>query len=204
MYRRLFKRLLDIGLSFCLLGGLAPLMGFIAVLVWAHLGRPLLFIQERPGLYGQIFRLKKFRTMTQDRDGSGKLLADCARLTPFGRFLRRTSLDELPELTNVLLGEMSLVGPRPLLVAYLGRYDSFQSRRHNVRPGVTGLTQVKGRNAIDWKKKFELDIWYVDHLSVVVDLEILSLTAWKILTREGVNQPGQATMDEFMGSPGTP
>jgi lipopolysaccharide/colanic/teichoic acid biosynthesis glycosyltransferase len=176
-------------------------MGIVAVLVWANLGRPLFFTQERPGLNGQIFRLRKFRTMTLDCDDSGRPLEDSARLTSFGRLLRSSSLDELPELANVLLGEMSLVGPRPLLVAYLGRYDSFQSRRHSVRPGVTGLTQVKGRNAIDWKRKLELDVWYVDHLSAGLDLEILSLTTWKILTREGVNQPGRATMDEFLGSP---
>jgi lipopolysaccharide/colanic/teichoic acid biosynthesis glycosyltransferase len=202
MYRRTFKRLLDMSAAFCLLGLLAPVMGFIAMLVWFNFGRPIIFSQLRPGLNGRLFKVFKFRTMTITRDANGGLLPDDARMTPFGRFLRGTSLDELPELLNVLRGEMSMVGPRPLLAAYLARYDAHQFRRHNVKPGITGLTQVSGRNAITWDQKFELDIRYVENYSFWLDLRILSLTIWKILIREGINQPGRATMDEFRGGLG--
>ena len=149
---------------------------------------------------GTTFKIRKFRSMNRERDSSGVLLPYRDRLGFFGRFLRSVSLDELPELFNVLKGDMSLVGPRPLLMAYLPRYDAHQKRRHEVRPGITGLTQVSGRNAITWEEKLDLDIWYVDHVSFWLDLQILALTVWKILKREGINQPGHATMEEFLGS----
>jgi sugar transferase EpsL len=158
-----------------------------------------LFRQRRPGLHGQIFTIIKFRTMTDVRDAQGNLLSDAERLTRFGRFLRSTSLDELPELWNVLRGDMSLVGPRPLLMQYLPRYTPEQARRHEVRPGVTGWAQVNGRNALSWEQKFALDVWYVDHVSLRLDAKIIALTVWKILQREGISQPGQATMEEFQG-----
>jgi lipopolysaccharide/colanic/teichoic acid biosynthesis glycosyltransferase len=151
-------------------------------------------------MYGRPFVIYKFRTMTEARDAHGKLLPDRQRLTPFGRFLRITSLDETPELINVLVGEMSLVGPRPLLMRYLERYTPEQMRRHEVRPGITGWAQVNGRNAITWEQKFALDVWYVDHMSFLLDLKIILMTARKIISREGISQPGQATMEEFMGS----
>jgi lipopolysaccharide/colanic/teichoic acid biosynthesis glycosyltransferase len=161
----------------------------------------VLFRQQRPGLRGQPFILLKFRTMTEARDGQGRLLPDAERLTPFGRFLRSTSLDELPELLNVLKGDMSLVGPRPLLMQYLERYTPEQMRRHDVRPGITGWAQVNGRNAITWEHKFALDVWYVEHLSYWLDLKIVALTIWRILTRDSINEPGQATAREFLGRP---
>ncbi len=199
-YRGLGKRLLDLCVTVPLLILLSPLLGLVALLVRFRLGSPVLFRQQRPGLHGKPFVLYKFRTMTDARDEQGHLLPDSERLTPFGRFLRSTSLDELPELWNVLKGEMSLVGPRPLLMRYLDRYTPEQMRRHDVKPGITGWAQVNGRNALTWEKKFELDVWYVDHLSLGLDLEILALTFWKTLKREGISQPGQATMEEFMGS----
>jgi sugar transferase EpsL len=164
------------------------------------LGSPVLFRQQRPGQHGRPFTIYKFRTMSDVRDGQGNLLPDAGRLTPFGRFLRRTSLDELPELFNVLKGEMSLVGPRPLLTEYLDRYTLEQARRHEVRPGITGWAQVNGRNALTWEQKFALDVWYVDHLSFWLDLKILALTGWKVLRCEGISQTGHATMEEFFGS----
>ncbi len=200
MYRRVGKRVLDITLSLLALIILAPVLGVLGTLVRVKLGPPVLFRQQRPGLHGKPFVLYKFRTMTDARDEQGHLLPDSERLTPFGRFLRSTSLDELPELWNVLKGEMSLVGPRPLLMRYLDRYTPEQMRRHDVKPGITGWAQVNGRNALTWEKKFELDVWYVDHLSLGLDLKILALTFWKTLKREGISQPGQATMEEFMGS----
>ena len=199
-YRGLGKRLLDLCVTVPLLILLSPLLGIVALLVRFQLGSPVLFRQQRPGLHGRPFVLYKFRTMTDARDEQGHLLPDSDRLTPFGRFLRSTSLDELPELWNVLKGEMSLVGPRPLLMRYLDRYTPEQMRRHDVKPGITGWAQVNGRNALTWEKKFELDVWYVDHLSLGLDLKILALTFWKTLKREGISQPGQATMEEFMGS----
>jgi lipopolysaccharide/colanic/teichoic acid biosynthesis glycosyltransferase len=163
------------------------------------LGNPVLFTQVRPGLHGKPFRMVKFRTMTDERDANGALLPDVQRLTPFGRFLRASSLDELPELWNVLRGEMSLVGPRPLLMEYLPLYSTQQSRRHEVRPGITGWAQVNGRNAISWADKFELDVWYVDHRSLLLDIRILWLTVRKVLVRDGISAAGEATMPRFEG-----
>jgi lipopolysaccharide/colanic/teichoic acid biosynthesis glycosyltransferase len=172
----------------------------LIVVVYLKFGSPVFFRQRRPGLHSQPFTLVKFRTMTDARDQAGNLLPDAERLTRFGRFLRSTSLDELPELSNVLRGDMSLVGPRPLLMAYLERYTPEQSRRHSVKPGVTGLAQISGRNAITWEDKFALDVWYVDNYSFMLDLKIIALTAWKMLRREGINEPGEATAREFSGT----
>ena len=199
MYRRLGKRVLDTTLALLALIILAPVLGVLGILVRITSGAPVLFRQQRPGLHGKPFTLYKFRTMTDARDPKGNLLLDDQRLTPFGRFLRSTSLDELPELWNVLKGDMSLVGPRPLLMRYLPRYTPEQMRRHEVRPGVTGWAQINGRNAITWEEKFDMDVWYVDHLSFWLDLKIIALTLWKILKREGISHPGQATMEEFTG-----
>lgn len=175
-------------------------MLILAVLVWVKLGRPVLFRQQRPGFMERPFTLLKFRTMMDARDVDGQLLPDEVRLTPFGRFLRSTSLDELPELFNVLKGEMSLVGPRPLLMKYLDRYTPEQRRRHEVRPGITGWAQVNGRNALSWEEKFAHDIWYVEHVSIWLDMKIIWLTIWKIFQREGINHPNSATMEEFKSS----
>jgi len=191
------KRAFDLIASLLALALLSPLLGLIALTVRLTLGSPVLFRQRRPGLHGEPFTIYKFRTMTDARDAQGNPLPDAERLTPFGRFLRSTSLDELPELFNVLKGDMSLVGPRPLLMQYLERYTPEQARRHEVKPGITGWAQVNGRNAITWEQKFALDVWYVDHWSLWLDLKIIVLTAWKIFTREGISQPGQATMEEF-------
>jgi sugar transferase EpsL len=200
MYRRFGKRLLDVLVTLPALIVLSPLLAILALLVRVKLGTPVLFRQQRPGLQGKPFTIYKLRTMTDARAADGQLLSDTERLTKFGRFLRSTSLDELPELLNVLKGEMSLVGPRPLLMQYLKRYTPEQARRHEMRPGITGWAQIKGRNAITWEQKFELDVWYVDHVSFALDIRIMALTVWKIFKREGVNQPGQATMQEFKGS----
>jgi sugar transferase EpsL len=178
---------------------LSPLYGLLAFMVWLGMGQPLLFQQIRPGLKGKPFGLLKFRTMTEERDEKNDLLPDERRITGLGRFLRSTSLDELPELFNVLKGEMSLVGPRPLLMQYLDRYTPEQMRRHEVKPGITGWAQVNGRNAITWEDKFKLDVWYVDNMSFWLDLKIIALTMWQILKREGISQPGHATAEEFMG-----
>ena len=194
------KRAFDFGASLLALILLSPLLALIASLVRLQLGSPILFRQQRPGLCGNPFIIYKFRTMTDARGAHGNLLPDAQRLTPLGRFLRSTSLDELPELFNVLKGDMSLVGPRPLLMQYLERYTPEQMRRHEVRPGLTGWAQINGRNAITWEEKFTLDVWYVDHQSLWLDLKIIALTVWKVLTREGISQPGQATMEEFMGA----
>jgi len=194
------KRLFDLILSLFMLILLSPVMLIIALLVRVRLGKPVLFSQERPGRHGRLFRLYKFRTMRDLFDAEGKPLPDEERLTPFGHFLRASSLDELPELINVLKGEMSLVGPRPLLVAYLDRYTPEQARRHEVLPGITGWAQVNGRNALSWEDKFRLDVWYVDNQSLWLDLKILFLTLWKAIKREGINAPGSATAPEFMGS----
>ena len=177
----------------------SPLLIIVAVLAKMSLGSPVLFRQQRPGVGGKPFILYKFRTMTDERDAGGNLLPDDKRLTQLGRFLRSTSLDELPELLNVLKGDMSLVGPRPLLMQYLGRYTSEQARRHEVKPGITGWAQVNGRNALTWEEKFKMDVWYIDNWSFWIDLKIILMTICKILKREGVNQPGQATMEEFKG-----
>ena len=199
-YNEITKRLFDLLISLLLLIILSPAMLVIAVLVRLKLGKPVLFNQERPGLHGRLFRLYKFRTMRDLRGPDGKLLPDEERLTKFGRFLRASSLDELPELVNVLKGEMSLVGPRPLLVAYIDRYTPEQARRHEVLPGITGWAQVNGRNTLSWEDKFRLDVWYVDHQSFWLDIKILFLTLWKAVKREGISSPGSATAPEFMGS----
>lgn len=176
---------------------LSPLIMVLALMVRLILGKPVLFRQQRPGLHGRPFTIYKFRTMTEACDVHGNLLPDGERLTRFGRFLRGTSLDELPELFNVLKGDMSLVGPRPLLMQYLDRYTPEQARRHKVKPGLTGWSQVNGRNAISWEEKFRLDVWYVDNRSIWLDIKIILITAWMIIRREGINQPGQPTMEEF-------
>lgn len=176
-----------------------PVMGIVALLVRLKLGKPVLFEQERPGLGGEIFTLRKFRSMRDAADKDGNPLPDEARLTPFGKKLRSTSLDELPELFAVLSGKMSLVGPRPLLVRYLDRYTPEQMRRHEMKPGITGWAQVNGRNALSWEEKFALDVWYVDHWSFWLDIKILWMTVWNVLRREGISGGGEATMSEFMG-----
>ncbi|MEZ0397076.1 MAG: sugar transferase [Anaerolineales bacterium] len=196
----LSKRLFDLLAASLGLLVLSPLLLILALLVGWRLGRPILFRQTRPGYRGRPFVLYKFRTMNERRGRDGNLLPDAERLTRFGRFLRASSLDELPELFNVLRGEMSLVGPRPLLMQYLERYSPEQMRRHEVLPGITGWAQVNGRNALTWQEKFRLDVWYVDHWSFWLDLKILFLTLWKTLKREGISQPGQATAEEFRGN----
>jgi lipopolysaccharide/colanic/teichoic acid biosynthesis glycosyltransferase len=194
------KRLFDLALSIPGLIVFSPILILLIFLVWLFHGWPVLFSQVRPGYKGKLFRLYKFRSMTNAHDKSGNLLPDAERLTPLGKFLRASSLDELPELFNVIKGEMSLVGPRPLLVQYLERYSPEQARRHDVLPGITGWAQVNGRNAISWEDKFRLDVWYVDHWSLALDVKILFLTIWKVIKREGISQAGHATAEEFMGN----
>lgn len=194
------KRTFDFLISFLLLVILSPVYLLLSLLVWLFLGWPVIFTQVRPGLHGKLFRLYKFRSMRDQRDDQGHLLPDEQRLTRFGRFLRSSSLDELPELFNVLKGDMSLVGPRPLLVQYLERYTPEQARRHEVRPGITGWAQVNGRNAITWEEKFALDVWYVDHRSFWLDIRILLMTLGKVFKREGISAAGSATAPEFMGT----
>jgi len=179
---------------------LSPLLLAIALIVYLHFGVPVLFLQQRPGLHGRPFLLVKFRTMTQTRDAQGALHPDRDRLTPLGKWLRRSSVDELPELFNILRGEMAFVGPRPLLMEYLPLYTSEQARRHNVRPGLTGWAQVQGRNALSWEEKFRLDAWYVDHRNVILDLRILWLTLATVLERKGISSVGEATVAPFTGS----
>jgi sugar transferase EpsL len=179
---------------------LAPGLLLVAILVRTRLGRPVLFIQERPGWKGRPFRILKFRSMTDGSDERGRPLPDAERLTRFGRFLRASSLDELPELINVIRGEMSLVGPRPLLASYVDRYSPWQARRHEAKPGITGWAQVNGRNALSWEEKFRFDVWYVDHASLRLDLKILWLTFWKTIKRDGISAQGEATMAEFQGN----
>jgi sugar transferase EpsL len=191
------KRVFDIVVSAVALTVLAPVMGLIALAVWRTMGRPVLFRQARPGLHGKPFVMYKFRTMRDLRDAEGNLLPDEARLTPFGRWLRSTSLDELPELLNVLRGEMSLVGPRPLLMEYLERYTPEQARRHEVKPGITGWAQIHGRNNLSWDERFKLDVWYVDNWSLWLDVKILWRTLWMVLRREGISAQGHATMPRF-------
>lgn len=193
------KRILDLTLTSALVPVLLPVMTGLSLIIRWRLGSPVLFRQVRPGLHGRPFKIMKFRTMTDARDERGNLLPDEARLTPFGQFLRSTSLDELPELLNVLKGEMSLVGPRPLLMEYLDRYSSEEARRHEALPGITGWAQVNGRNAISWEEKFRHDVWYVDHQSPWIDLKILWLTALKVFRREGISASGHATAPPFMG-----
>ena len=182
---------------------LSPIMGITALLVRVKLGSPVIFKQERPGLHGKIFTLYKFRTMTDARGSNGELLPDEVRLTRFGKLLRSTSLDELPELVNMLKGDMSVVGPRPLLVRYLLRYNEHQARRHEVRPGFTGLAQVNGRNAISWEDKFDLDVKYVDHITFLGDWKIIFKTVWTVLKREEIRSEASVTMEEFMGTMAT-
>ena len=199
-YRSNGKRVLDLGIAISGLLLLSPLLALVAVLVRVKLGSPVLFRHQRAGFQGRPFTLYKFRSMTNQRDTEGRLLPDAQRLTPLGRFLRSSSLDELPELVNVLSGAMSVVGPRPLLIEYLDRYTPEQMRRHDVLSGMTGWAQVNGRNTTTWERKFALDVHYVDHISLGFDLKILLLTVWKTLKREGINQPGQATTENFRGS----
>jgi lipopolysaccharide/colanic/teichoic acid biosynthesis glycosyltransferase len=198
----MLKRYLDILGAVLGLLVLAVPLAVMALLVRWKLGSPVLFVQERPGLLGRVFRIYKFRTMTDRRDADGLPLSDAARLTPFGRWLRATSLDELPELFNVLRGDMSFVGPRPLLVEYLPLYSERQARRHEVRPGITGWSQVNGRNAVDWDQRLEMDVWYVDHRNLWLDFRILLQTVVKVIRRDGISQDGQATMERFRGSDG--
>jgi sugar transferase EpsL len=194
------KRILDLVLTIPGVLVLSPLLAALAILIRLRLGPPVLFQQTRPGYRGQSFTLYKYRTMTGARDEEGRLLSDAERLTGLGRFLRSFSLDDLPNAINVLRGEMSVVGPRPLLMEYLDRYTAEQARRHDVLPGITGWAQVNGRNDLSWEDKFRLDVWYVDHWSLGLDLKILALTAWKVLRREGISQPGYATAQEFLGT----
>lgn len=200
VYRRIGKRIVDVVLASGALAVLSPLMLGVAAMVRFKLGRPVLFRQARPGLNGEVFEMFKFRTMTDERDATGDLLPDSERLTAFGRTLRSTSLDELPELINVVKGDMSLVGPRPLRTYYLPLYNATQARRHEVRPGITGLAQVSGRNALTWESKFELDVAYVDRRSPLLDMQIILKTIGSVLGRRGVSAPGEATMPPFRGS----
>ena len=200
MYKHFFKRLLDFILSLLALSILGPIL--LIIIVWLHFankGAGAFFLQDRPGKNDKIFKVIKFKTMTDERDAEGNLLPDADRLTKVGKFVRSSSLDELPQLINVLKGDMALIGPRPLLVQYIPLYSMEQARRHEVRPGITGWAQCNGRNAINWTKKFELDVWYVDHCSFLLDLKIIFLTIKKVFVREGISQEGQATMEYFTG-----
>ena len=200
MYKHFFKRFFDFWISLMVLICLSPVLFIITIwLHFANKGAGAFFLQERPGKNGKIFKVIKYKTMTDERDSDGKLLPDEVRLTKVGRFVRSTSIDELPQLINVLKGDMSLIGPRPLLVKYLPRYSPEQARRHEVRPGISGWAQCHGRNGISWNEKFKLDVWYVDHLSLVVDLKVVWLTILSVLKREGISEEGQATMEEFLG-----
>lgn len=199
MYLRFGKRMLDLLVIFMTSPLWLPVLLLVAITNWLVLGRPVLFCQQRPGLGGEPFTIYKFRTMTDERDDQGNLLPDADRLTAFGNFLRSTSLDELPELFNVLKGDMSLIGPRPLLMEYLPRYTTEQMRRHEVRPGITGWAQVNGRNALTWEEKFQMDVWYVEHCSFWLDLKILWLTFMVLMKREGITAQEHVTMPKFMG-----
>jgi sugar transferase EpsL len=194
------KRLVDLAVTLPCLLFLLPFLLMVALLIRWQIGSPVFFKQQRPGLHGKPFLIYKFRTMTEERNSSGTLLPDVERMTSFGRFLRNTSLDELPELWNVVKGDMSLVGPRPLLMEYLDRYTSEQARRHDLRPGITGWAQVNGRNAISWEQKFAMDVWYVDNSSLLLDIKILLLTAEKTILQKDISEKGGATMSKFMGS----
>ena len=201
MYKYFFKRLIDFIIVLCVLLAIWPIL--FVITVWLHFankGAGAFFLQERPGKDGKIFRVIKFKTMTDERDAGGNLLPDEQRLTKVGRFVRSTSIDELPQLINVLKGDMALIGPRPLLPQYLPLYNKVQARRHEVRPGITGWAQCHGRNAIRWTKKFELDVWYVDHCSFLLDLKIIFLTIKKVLVREGISSETSATMEAFTGN----
>lgn len=199
MYRHFFKRLLDFTLSLIAIIIFSPVLIIVAILVRTKLGRPVLFAQERPGKDEKIFKMYKFRSMTDEKDAEGNLLPDDVRLTSFGKKLRSTSLDELPELFNILKGDMSIVGPRPLLVKYLPLYNETQKHRHDVRPGFTGWAQCNGRNAISWEEKFDLDVYYVNHLSFFLDVKIIFKTIKTVLCREGISSDTSVTMEEFKG-----
>ena len=201
MYRHFFKRFFDFWISLTALVCISPLL--LAVTVWLHFankGAGAFFLQERPGLHGHIFRIIKFKTMTDERDSDGNLLPDEQRLTAVGRFVRSTSIDELPQLINVLKGDMALIGPRPLLVEYLPLYSPEQARRHEVRPGISGWAQCNGRNAISWQEKFALDVWYVDNMSLRTDMKIIAITIKKVLCRSGISSATSSTMEPFNGN----
>ena len=200
MYKNFFKRMIDFILVFCALAMIWPIL--LLITVWLHFankGAGVFFLQERPGKNGKIFKVIKFKTMTDERGADGNLLLDADRLTKVGKFVRSTSIDELPQLINVLKGDMALIGPRPLLIQYLPLYNKEQARRHEVRPGITGWAQVNGRNAISWARKFELDVWYVDNISFVIDLKVIVLTIKKVLFREDINSATSATVEGFNG-----
>lgn len=200
MYKNLIKRAGDFVIALIGILLLSPIFIIVVVgLYFANNGKPF-FFQSRPGKNGRVFKIVKFKTMNDEKDSEGNLLSDADRLTPIGAFVRKTSLDEIPQLINVLRGDMSLIGPRPLLVQYLPLYNDFQKRRHEVRPGITGWAQVNGRNAISWDQKFEYDVWYVDHVSFLLDLKIFFLTIKKVFVREGISADGQATMEAFKGN----
>lgn len=201
MYKNFFKRLIDFIIVLSALLVIWPIL--LVIYIWlsiANKGAGAIFYQERPGLHGKIFKVMKFKSMTDEKDANGNLLPDAERLTKVGKFVRSTSIDELPQLINVLKGDMALIGPRPLLVSYLPLYSSEQARRHEVRPGITGWAQVNGRNNISWTKKFELDVWYVDHCSLATDIKIIFLTIKKVLMRTDINKQGQATTVKFTGN----
>lgn len=200
MYKHFFKRILDFWISFVVLICISPIL--LIITIWLHFankGAGAFFFQERPGKDAKIFKVIKFKTMTDERDSDGKLLPDAQRLTKVGKFVRSTSIDELPQLINVLKGDMALIGPRPLLVQYLPLYSEEQARRHEVRPGISGWAQCHGRNAISWTEKFKLDVWYVDHVSLWTDIKIIWITVMKVLKRADINEAGQATMEAFNG-----
>ena len=201
MYRKYLKRWLDFVIVLCVLAVIWPIL--LLITLWLHFankGAGAFFTQERPGRNGKIFKVIKFKTMTDERDADGNLLPDAERLTPVGRFVRSTSIDELTQLINVLKGDMALIGPRPLLVQYLPLYSKEQARRHEVRPGITGWAQCHGRNSISWTEKFKLDVWYVDHCSLITDIKVIFITIKKVLLRDGISQEGQATMEPFNGN----
>ena len=200
MYRNIFKPLFDFSLALVLILVLAPVFIMLVVLLYFFNDKNVFFFQPRPGKNEKVFNIIKFKTMTDQKDASGQLLPDELRLTTMGKFVRKTSLDELPQLLNVLKGDMSFIGPRPLLVSYLPLYNTEQKRRHHIKPGITGWAQVNGRNAISWEKKFEYDVWYVDHLTVVLDLKIFLMTIKKVIKSEGINTAGQATTENFKGN----
>ena len=201
MYKHFFKRFFDFWIALIVLIILSPLLLFVTIwLHFANKGAGAFFLQERPGYKGRLFRVVKFKTMTDERDANGKLLDDEHRLTPIGKFIRSTSIDELPQFLNVLKGDMALIGPRPLLVQYLPLYSQEQMRRHDVRPGITGWAQCHGRNELSWTRKFELDVWYVDHISLATDIKVVWLTIKTILRREGISHEGMATMEYFNGN----
>jgi len=200
MYKSLLKPLFDKILALILIVLFSPVMLIVAILIYFWDGRPILFIQERPGYKEKIFKIYKFRTMTNETDENGNLMPDEKRLKGIGKIIRSLSLDELPQLFNVLKGDMSFIGPRPLLKEYLPLYNERQKKRHNVKPGITGLAQVMGRNAINWREKFEYDVYYVEHLSFWLDLKIILLTIWKVIKREGISQEDRATMEKFNGN----